>query len=382
MKQYYFLFVLFFGLLSSQQIKVVDSENGSPVPNAKIILPNGVFYSNDDGIAPVSQNSKSYEISASGYKTEKLKNFKSLVQLKPIYRDIEEVKIVSVDIRKIIEDVSKNYPKRYYSQPSLYDVTWKQKAFDNNKLSFLVIAEAKLWSKNNSYNFKDGFRKNYDEILQMQLNNVKYLKNVKSDSIFSGQSSEFSHETIGNYFLSFELYRTLQNIKSKDSKYSGNLIFEEGDEQVIVFKIHPKNGVKVEGEFKYNKADKVIHYFKATYFQTDYPTYKRKTDDGREFDYKLGDASIIFDFYKKDGSYIPTLNVLKADNFTVFYKDEIHVKKFSREIIYNTFSKSDKNGIDPKVDFNKSIWKNAPVKEEKENTMLLSKEEQAFINEK
>ncbi|AYN02106.1 hypothetical protein EAG08_19005 [Chryseobacterium sp. 3008163] len=66
----------------------------------------------------------------------------------------------------------------------------------------------------------------------------------------------------------------------------------------------------------------------------------------------------------------------------MFYKDETHVKKSMREIVYNTFAKSDKKGLDPKVNFAKSIWENIPVKEDKESTVLLSKEEQEFINQK
>jgi hypothetical protein len=61
--------------------------------------------------------------------------------------------------------------------------------------------------QDNMYNFKQGFRKDYDEILQMQLNNVKYFKNIQSDSIFKGKTDEFSHEYLGNFFMNFELYR-------------------------------------------------------------------------------------------------------------------------------------------------------------------------------
>jgi len=60
-------------------------------------------------------------------------------------------------------------------------------------------------------------------------------------------------------------------------------------------------------------------------------------------------------------------------------KDE---RSFTTEIVYNTFTRSDKKGLDTKVDFNKSIWENVPVKEDKEATILLSKEEQEFINQK
>ncbi|RZL24320.1 MAG: hypothetical protein EOO96_23370, partial [Pedobacter sp.] len=155
----------------------------------------------------------------------------------------------------IFEDIFKNYHKRYYDEPSLYNITMKQRSSDNGKLHFMVIAEAKLWSDSNMYNFKDGFRKNYDNILQIQLNNVKYLKNIKSDSVFSQKTNEFSHETVGNFFFNFEIYRTLMNLRNKETKFSGNLISDDGEEQIINCKIKSIYGINVNGEIKYNKKD-------------------------------------------------------------------------------------------------------------------------------
>lgn len=382
MKHIYLLFILLSGLFQSQQLKVVDAESGNPVSNARILLRDQIVYTNEDGIAPVNRDAAAFEISASGYQKSMVPGFNSLIKLKPLYKDIGEIKIVNVDIKKIFEDVFRNYRKRYYDAPSLYDVVYKEKSFDNDKLFFLVIAEAKLWTRDNQYNFKQGIRKDYDEILQMQLNNVKYFKNIKSDSIFTGKTDEFSHEYMGNYFLNYELYREIQHLNLKETKYSGRLIVEEGDEQLITFKIASVKGIQLKGEFKYNKADKTITYFETHYFQDSYPMMKKKMTDGREFDYKLGDASLTFDFYKKDGAYIPAMSRLEGDKFITYYKDETHVKKFSREIIYNRFALSDKKGLNPKVDFNISIWKNAAVKEEKAGTTLLSQEEKAFVNGK
>lgn len=382
MKHSYLLFILFFGVFHSQQLKVLDAESGSPVPNARILLKDQIVYTNEDGIAPVSSDAPAFEVSALGYQKAEVRNFSPQIKLKPLYKDIGEIKIVNVDVKKIFEDVAKNYHKRYYNAPSLYDVVYKEKSFDNSKLFFLVIAEAKLWASDNMYNFKQGLRKDYDEILQMQLNNVKYLKNIKSDSIFTGKTNEFSHEYLGNFFLNFELYRELQHLKMKETKCTGRLIFEQGNEQLITFKISSANGVHMNGEFKYNTADKAITYFETHYFQENYPVVQRKTTDGKTFDYKLGDASLIFDFYKKNGSYIPAMTRLEGDKFTSYYNDETHVRKFSREMVYNTFTPSDKKGLDPKVDFKISIWNNDTVKENKVNTTLLSEEEKAFVNGK
>src|ERR1700750_926047 len=146
MKHSYIFMILFFGLFSAQKLKVVDSENGKPISHARVILNNQMVYTNEDGFAPVAEDVKDFEISASGYQKKKVSNFNSLIKLTPTYKKIEEIKIVSIDIRKLLKDVSKNYHKRYYSEPSVYDAIYKERRVDNNKLYFLVIAETKLWS--------------------------------------------------------------------------------------------------------------------------------------------------------------------------------------------------------------------------------------------
>ncbi|WP_027388857.1 carboxypeptidase-like regulatory domain-containing protein [Chryseobacterium gregarium] len=381
MKRIFILFSIISTLLPAQKIQVIDAENNKPIGNARIILENKVVYTNDDGFAPVEPTGKNLEISAAGFQKQNLSSFTALVKLKPSFKDIEEVKMVNVDIKTIFEDVFKNYHKRYFDDPSLYDITLKQRAFDNDKLHFMVIAEAKLWSGNNMYNWKNGIKKNYDDIVQIQLNNIKYLKNSKSDSIFSQKTDEFSHEIVGNFFFNFEIYRTLLNLRNKATRFSGNLISDDGEEQVINCKIKSSYGTDISGEIRYNKKDKVITGYEFTYLQGDFPTEKKVTADGKEFSRKLGNATIKFEFYKKDGVYLPSLNSLNTDNFVIFYKDQVHTKKASREIVYNSFSKSDQKGLESKIDFNKSIWENIPVKEDKETTILLSREEQEFINQ-
>lgn len=382
MKYHYILFALLSGLFSAQKLRVIDSETGTPVPNARITLQDQIVYTNEDGFAPVDQEASSFIISASGFQNATIPAFNPSVKLKRAYKNIDEVKMANVDIKEIFEDVNKNYKKRYYKKPSLYNVVYKEKKTDNDKLYFLSIAEAKLWSKSNYYSYRDGFQMDYDQILQMQLNNVKYLKNNKSDSIFTAGNREFSHEYMGNYFFNFELKRALFHIKSKGAKYSGMMVFEEGNEQLVLFKIRSGEGIEMKGKFKYNTADKVITYFEIHYIQENYPMVKRKTAGGEEYDYKLGNAMLVFDFYKNEVGYVPSLTKLEGYKYFAVYKGVKHEKNFSRELIYNTFKKSDDKGLDPKVDFSKNIWDNLPVKENKNNTILLSEEEQAFMNGK
>ncbi|OCK49522.1 hypothetical protein BA768_09155 [Chryseobacterium sp. CBo1] len=382
MKHFYFLFVLLSVCLNAQKLQVIDSETGKPVSNARIVLQEQLVYTNEDGFAPVDATSKDFEVSALGFKKEKIKNFSSVIKLQPVFKEIEEVKIVSIDIKKLFQDVFKNYEKRYYDKTSVYDVVMKNKYSNNDKLYFMAISEAKLWSKTNWYNFKDGYNKRYDDIIQLQLNNVKYLKRNATDSVFSAKMKEVNHDYIGSYFFNHEVDRVLRFMKTSNAKFSGTIVGEEEDDQLINFKLKTSYGVTLDGNLRYNKIDKVITSYQIIYNQEDLAAEKKIAADGKEYTVKGGIATYTYEFYKKDGVYIPAVSRVESDKFTYFYKDETHVKKTMREIVYNTFTKADEKGLDPKVDFTKSIWQGIPVKDEKETAILLSKEEQEFVNEK
>jgi hypothetical protein len=315
-----------------------------------------------------------------GYNKVNLALYKSTIKLKPSVRELDEVKIRSVDLKSLFEDLHQNYNKRYYDKPSVYDITYKSKSFNNDQLFFMVITEAKLWTKSNSYNYKDGIRKKYDDILQIQLNNVKYKKEAKSDALFNAKTNDFNHADMGDYFFSFEVSRILGNMKLKESKSSGKILAEDGDEQLIKVKVKSENGIIIEGEFKYNKADKAITFYSMNYQQAGYKPYNRTNTDGKEFQYQLGDVLVTYEFYKKNGTYLPSMKRKEGSKFYVIYEDKKDERKAVTEIIYNTFRESTKKGLENRVDFSKSIWENILVKDDKENTILLSKEEQEFVD--
>ena len=376
MKYISILFLLFSMFFHAQKMQVLDAETGKAISGARIIVQNQILYTNDDGFAPIDATEQSFEISAAGFKKIRLSNFRPVVKLNPRYKDIQEVKITKVNIKKIFEDVLKNYKKRYYSKPSLYDVTIKQKNFDNNQFHLMVISEAKMWSKTNTYNV------NLNDEVQLQLNNVKYLNTNTSDNIFLAKTNDFTHQYTDDIFLDFELKRILKHLKNKKTKYSSNLSYEEDGEQIVDFKIKSNTGSVIEGNFRFNKTDKTVTYYQADYLMSNLPIQKKVSKEGKEFDYKYGNATITYDFYKKNNSYIPALARFESDNYTMYYQSKAHVKKSVREIIFHTFSEADKNGLNPKVDFRKNIWENIPVRDEKEMTVLLSAEEQEFINKK
>ncbi|WP_157761329.1 hypothetical protein [Chryseobacterium camelliae] len=361
-------------------MKIVDAENLNPIKNARILKDNKVYYTNDDGLVLIPEKFQNFEVSAPNYQNQKIENYTSEIRLKPFYKTIDEIKMVNVNIKDIFENVLKNYAKIYYDQPSLYDIVYKQKNYYDNKLNFLVIADGKLWTKTNQYNYKEGFRKNFDNILQLQLNNIRYLKKTNRDSLFSGRTNEFSHEIIGNYFFNYELSRLIGALKAADKKIFGTVVSQEGYNQFINFKISKKNGTAISGNFTYNTSNGGMSRFEVTYDQSDFPIMKKKAADGKEYDYKMGIASLMFDFYLKDGKYIPSRYNFKGDNFLMIMDNKTLTRKFEKQIIYNVFTPSNNDGLDSKIDFTKDFWDNIPTNDKKTDPLLLSEEEANFLN--
>lgn len=365
-------------IVYSQKIKIVDAENGKAISGARIILENQILFSNDDGFVLVNQEQKEYEVSAFGFKKEKFQGYKSVFKLKRHYNEIKEVKIIPVDFKSIFQDVLKNYSKRYYSKPSLYDVIIKQKNFDNNKLHLMVVSEAKLWSRTNSY--IEGMQYNFNNEIQLQLQNVKYLKKNNSDSIFLGNSNEFTNLYTDDIFLNYELKRILTHLKRGKAKFSGKILYEEDGERLISFRVKLTNGSTIEGKFRYNPLQKVITYYQSTYLMDNIPVQQKISQERVIFMQKYGDATLTFDFYNKDGKYLPSFASFEDDNYKMYSQSKSHTKRLVREMIFSRFSESDKKGLEPKVDFRKNIWENLEVKSDGETSVLLSEEEKDFID--
>ncbi|PQA95032.1 carboxypeptidase-like regulatory domain-containing protein [Chryseobacterium piscicola] len=363
------------------KLRIIDSENGDPIPNARIIDATMIMYSNDDGFILLPKTTKNIEVSALGFQTEKFSHFNKIVKLKPLYKEIDEVKIINIDIKKLFSDVLKNYEKRYYSKPSIYNILYKQKNSDDDILSFLLIADGKLWTESNTYNYKDAFNKRFDNFIQMEVDSVKYFKSTISENDFcKGQSLNRSKDFIGNLFFNYELARVNYYFKTKDAKYSGKIVNDSNNEQTIVFKINTSE-IDVSGTITYQKIDKTIIHYELNYDQSKYPSYKVKNKNGLEYEFKVGNGVTYYDFYKKGDKYLPSLSGTKGYSYCTY--DELKQKNsFSREIIFQKFSETNISELPNKIDLTKRIWENISKEKTQNNSVLLSEEEQKFIDEK
>ncbi|MCL1675607.1 hypothetical protein [Elizabethkingia meningoseptica] len=386
MKIYYFLFLLSFSLFYSQNTKVMrirDAVDGKPLTHARISFDNEIFYTNDDGKVLIPDNAGNIEVYAGNYQQIVLKNYTSIVKLKPRVREIREVQIRNYsNVASLIKTVYKNYNKLYYTKPSVYEAVYKQKNTRNGDMSMLVVADVGFWSLDNRYHPVYVRRKDYDSFIQLSLNRIKYFKSIEDNTSFNGSSLDSSKDFIGDMFFDFTLGKLDKFVRMKDSKIDGKILDEDDDIITISFKMFsPKYKVTNSGYFTYNKKDKVITHYEMNYDQNEVSPFRTKNEANEDYHYMTTNGEVIFDFYKVGGKYVPSYAHASGEYY-MFYDDKKHEGTFDREITFRKFFASARKGLANKIDFDKKLWKNIPVDETKETRVLLSEEEQRFIDRK
>ena len=384
MKKPLLLFIFCSCFLFSQtlkKIKIVDSETGKAIPNARIILADQIYYSNDDGSISLPKDTRQFEVSVSGYEALKNAKFQSIVKLKPLYNDIDEVKIVSIDIKKIFTDVYKNYSDRYYDKPALYDITYSRKSFENNKMKLLVVADGQFWSRDGQYNAKEAFNKKYDNFVQMQIDTLRYLKKEEADFNIKVKPQKVVHEPVGSMFFSYELFFIMRLSKRKNAITSGKLLYENEFQQEISYKIKLEDNLTYSGKIIYNKADKVITYYELNFDQNKSKPQVYKDQNENEYQYQAPNGTYIYDFYKSGEKYVPSKISIKYEGGKHTMSDKVFEYRSARDIVFKNFKETEARGVQKPIDLEVYYWKNMKVSDDK-GFVDLSQEEQNFINEK
>ena len=384
MKYFLLIFLFCSSVVFSQkmkQIKIVDLENSKAIPNARIIFDHQIYYSNDDGFISLPENAKSFDVSISGYQSLSISDFQSIIHLKPLYKDIDEVKIVSVDVKKIFNEVYKNYNKIYYNKPAIYDITYSQKSFENNQMKLLMVADGKFWTRDGNYNAKEAFNNRFDNFVQMQIDDLRYLKTEKGDFDIKMKNQKGNHEFVGNFFFDYELYRIISLSNRKKSITSARIIYENQTEQEISYKIKMEADLIYTGNIIFNKKDRAITHYELVFDQKNHQPTEYKDLDGEKFQQQLPNGIYVFDFYKSGEKYVPSKISLKFEGTKFTQGDKVFDFRNSREIIFKNFKGTDEKGLQNPVIIKGVFWKDMRVSDEK-GMVNLSKEEQDFINEK
>lgn len=384
MKQLLLFFFFSFSLLSSQtlkKIKIADAETGKAISNARIILAGQIYYSNDDGYTSLPKDAKQFEVSVSGYETLNTSAISDLVKLKPLYKVIAEIKIVSIDIKKIFKEVYKNYSDKYYDKPATYDITFWQKSFENNQMKLLMVADGQYWTRDGNFHGKEAFHKKFDNFVQMQIDNLRYLKSEKRDFDIKVKPQKGYNEFIGNLFFNYELHRIISLSNQRKAVTSARVLYEDENHQEISFKVKTDVNLIYTGTIIYNKLDRVITHYQMNFEQKNHEPREYRDETGEIYKFQYPDGIFTFDFYKNGEKYVPSRTSINYAGSKYMQGDRSFEYQSSREIIYKKFKPSDANGLKNPVEINEPFWTNMKVSDDK-GFVDLSEEEQNFLNEK
>ena len=384
MKQLLLFFFFSFSLLSSQtlkKIKIADAETGKAISNARIILAGQIYYSNDDGYTSLPKDAKQFEVSVSGYETLNTSAISDIVKLKPLYKDIAEIKIVSIDIKKIFKEVYKNYSAKYYDKPATYYITFWQKSFENNQMKLLMVADGQYWTRDGNFNGKEAFHKKFDNFVQMQIDNLRYLKSEKGDFDIKVKPQKGYNEFIGNLFFNYELHRIISLSNQRKAVTSARVLYEDENHQEISFKVKTDVNLIYTGAVIYNKLDRVITHYQMIFEQKNHEPREYRDETGEIYKFQYPDGIFTFDFYKNGEKYVPSRTSINYEGSKYMQGDRSFEYQSSREIIYKKFKPSDANGLKNPVEINEPFWTSMKVSDDK-GFVDLSEEEQNFLNEK
>lgn len=361
--------------------QIRDKATEAAIPNARVVHQNKLLYANDDGNVLVPNTLDSFEVSATGYQTEVFFTASATIRLTPAYQNIPEINFVGVDVKKVFENTLQHYKTRYYAQPSLYRGTLKQKGYMDGELINLVVADINLWSRFNFFNFKAAA--NFDSFVQIGLDQIKYAKSSKgkTDYPFNTDVQLIPTDFVRTIFLNNQLTAILAS--TKDNSIRGKVIENGADLRYISFEA-PENsieGTQVSGHFSYHIRDSVITNLELSVKQKN-NTRNEKNKKGEEYNLETTNFNVVFDFYKNGAHYLPA-QIQVSGSGSGEYKGKEIPFSFTQILSLTDFQPTTTKGLKRKINLNKNLVDNIPSKERnKMNELLLSKEEQQFIDEK
>ena len=384
MKQLSFFFLFFFSLANSQitkQLKILDSESNTGIHAVRIIAGDEVFYTNEDGMVTLPEQATRLDISTSGFEILKNTSYQSVIKLKPLYKDIDEVKIVSIEVRKIFEEVLKNYSAKYYDKPALYDVTYSQKSFENDQMKLLMVADGKFWTRDGRYDRRDASKGKLASFVQLQVDKLRYFETKARNFNIIEKKSARTHDNVGLIFFDYELQKVINLMNVKGATVSSFLLYENDEDQEISFRIKTTTNLFHTGTFTFNKTDRVITNLEVSFDQKGYAPDVRKDESGIDYVVQLGNGTIRYEFYKSGKKYVPSIFSFKTEGYKYTSQNKTYDYRTAREIVFKTYSPAKQSTFKNPVDISSNFWTDMKVSDEK-GLVNLSAEELRFVKDK
>ncbi len=375
-----FLLIVFLStnlMISQNTYKVIDSQTKEPLTNIEFIARNQIYFTNEDGEAKIPIEIKdSLTIRYPMFRSQTIANNgkNRIIELVPVEKLLDEVVVNPYPAKRIFEEILKNYSSIYYDKPSEYDCTLKQKGILDNKINNLLIANVKVWTLFNGYNFRKGAKAN--SFFQMSLNSVNYFRTQRSDI------QVIPSDLIRLLFLNSEIRGILDaakevGIPSQSSTINdGNVLITFETERIT----NEHEDIAFIGKIIYNTKDKAITYIQVIAEQ--YNTYRETVINNQKYIRYTTNSEVSYSFIKKDGKYIPSLVELKGRGYDLNVSSREKTPFSGIQTLYfSKFSKGKSGGLKNRMDLSKKLTDNIPDKEINTSDILLSKEEKEFVKE-
>ena len=381
--------LIFLNLFAEAQVKefvVIDSRTKEPLNAVSTFFSasNEGSVTNADGKVKIHfvNNTDSLLFTHVGYNPKKivLKDYVNVdtIRLTPSSILLKEVAVYSLDLKKKLAELLKNYHKLYPSQPVIYDCTYKESQKVNDTLARLAQVQLKWYDKNYRFDFSKPFYKHN----QISLSAIDYSKLASDDADLVKKS--FIENKYLFRLLHLNFYAFVVNLGSDISiqsieKYSNykKVIFstpivEKGEitmylnDGVIYFDNETGAIIEIDFKYEYNNHSEILTSSKG---KIPYTTKTKRHHVNLSFK-KLDD--------KKWG--ISTFNsVLEAESII---NNKSYAIQITQEFLVTKTMEGRQIPVNEQIDLTKPFYENLPLNKNLASKILLTKEEEEFINKK
>ena len=385
------LFLLLPNFVLGQKITllVTDKTTMLPVPEAMVFYPKSgnSNFTNDDGLTYLYYESDSITINNLDYVLQKIKPVllkdTLKIQLIPKTNMLDEVTVTAFDLVKSSQYVLENYKNIYVDHPVNRECTFKEVVKFDNQYKRLIQTQLNWWSKY-SYNLQ---KKEIGTFCTLILGNIEFFKNdtLKATSIKEGGDAYITkgglmHELYLNIHIS-QLLEFKDYIKQTSIETTNNTIYVTYETS---WKKFTNGQVRLTGHIVFDKKKKGILELEVCKYFKEVKEVKISKRDSEKYETETqkeiqtlrfvenGKGFLSFKYSGFNGHY--TVKFLSSNethsvdmNNTFFVLSEIAQKKPNKENL---------------VDLDKPIYKSISTNIPNRTSVLMSKEEQEFLNGK
>lgn len=384
---------IFFNLTLNAQIKqisVLDGTNKKPLSGVSINIlgdQEGLL-SNDDGIFVINiltHQKDSLKLSYLGFKNRFIRasdlSDQDTILLTPISIVLQEVNLYSINLKAKFDKFYRNYWNYYSSNSKSYDCTFKEVLKVNDSIARLNQIQMKWYNQNYRYPFGKNIKKDLEKENQFSIVNVDYAKIKENNSIFSSTGYLENDDLIKYMFSNF--YSLFIN-ECSDIKIES--ITNYLDDKKIVF----SSPLIENGKMVMNLDSGIVFFENGTDAIKNIKLYLDYNDNSLKgveknlnipYITSVKNVVISISFQKNGGKwFLSNYNINTCS--TSSFKDKVDILNLDQKLIITKVESGKKILKDKRIDINHPFFTNLPLYKNIETKIILTKEEQAFMDKK